>query len=190
MPPAPRRPTRDGYPTAERLHRLVEWLRSGERLTTNLAAEALGVSRRTIARDLTHLREVLSLRVEYDPVQRSYVLDDEHAALPFLAFPSLAPVLLNGQPNASEGTPVHVRFSADVIQSYRKRGGQIDDEAMNPDGTVDAHFAPHSLDEFLTYVLSRGHNVEVVGPPAYRRRIQMEIRRMLTIYDADGDSAA
>ena len=176
---------------SERIHFLIEWLRSKEQLTTPLAADAFGVSRRTIARDLAYLRDVLALDVTFDAEQNSYVLAEEHTALPFLAFPSLAPVLLNSQlgPDAAEPepgrTPVSVRFSALAVQAYLARGGSVPDGATNEDGSLEARFFPPNLDEFMCYVLSRGHAIEILGPPDFRRRVHMEIRRMLTLYQRE-----
>jgi predicted DNA-binding transcriptional regulator YafY len=165
---------------------LVEWLRSGRQLTTTLAAEAFDVSRRTVARDLAYLRDVLALEVTFDPAQNSYVLAEEHTALPYLAFPTLAPVLLDAKPTAaSQGhrATISVRYSAPAIQAYLARGGQIPHGVLNEDGTLDLSFSPHNLDEFMSYVLSRGHKLEVLGPEDFRRRVHMEIRRMLTVYE-------
>jgi predicted DNA-binding transcriptional regulator YafY len=182
----------------ERQHHLIEWLRCGRRLTSGLAAKTFGVSRRTIARDLTHLREALTLDISFDAAEGTYVLADEHSALPFLAFPSLAPVLLGARlERGLEGTGtdsshhcITVRFSARAIRSYIGRGGRVPEGATNEDGTLDAHFALKNPDEFICYLLSRGHHVEVLHPPDFRQRIHMEIRRMLAIYDDDVDSNA
>jgi predicted DNA-binding transcriptional regulator YafY len=171
----------------ERLHHLIEWLRSGRQLTTPLAAEAFGVSRRTIARDLAHVRGALGLEVDFDPAHNSYVLAEEHAALPYLAFPTLAPILLDGHPAAGQPDherrrPIDVRYSAHAVRAYLARGGRVPDGTLNEDGTLDVSFMPHNLDEFMSYVLSRGHAIEVLGPPAFRSRVRMEIRRMLALY--------
>lgn len=168
-----------------RQHHLLEWLRSGRRLTTALAAKAFSVSRRTISRDLAHLREAFALDVSFDTEQGTYVLAEEHTALPFLAFPSLAPVLLNarfGENTSENGTGVCVRFSPRAIQAYVARGGRVPKGVLNEDGSLDAHFAPRNLDEFMCYILSRGHLIEVLGPPDVRRRVHVEIRRMLALY--------
>jgi predicted DNA-binding transcriptional regulator YafY len=144
------------------------------------------VSRRTIARDLTRLREGLGLDVTFDPAQSSYVLAEEHTALPYLAFPALAPVLLGGRLDGAspeDGSAViDVRFSARAIQTYVARGGHVPDGARNEDGTLDVRFTPSNLDEFMSYVLSRGAGLEVLNPPDFRRRVHMEIRRMLALY--------
>lgn len=185
-PVPPPSPPASSLPAEERSHRLIEWLRSGEPLTTCLAAEAFGVSRRTIARDLTRLRDDLRLDVTFDPTQNSYVLAEEHTALPYLAFPALAPVLLGGRLDGAppeEGSAViDVRFSARAIQIYVARGGSVPEGAHNEDGTLDVRFTPSNLDEFMSYVLSRGADLEVLSPPDFRRRVQMEIRRMLALY--------
>ncbi len=182
--------TRNGSSADERIHHLMEWLRSGERLTTALAAATFGVSRRTISRDLAYIRNVLSLDVTFDAVQNSYVLAREHTALPFLAFPSLAPVLLSGgteptEKGADSTTEIKVRYSARAIQGYLARGGSLDFGALNEDGTLDAFFPPYKLDEFMSYALSRGHDIEVLEPPTFRERVHKEIRRMLSIYEGN-----
>lgn len=179
----------------ERHHHLIEWLRSSRKLTTALAAEAFGVSRRTIARDLAHLREAFTLDIDFDTEQGTYVLAEEHTALPFLAFPSLAPVLLNSRLAENTGSSedahtISVRFSARAIRAYVSRGGRIPKETFNEDGSLDVHFAPPNLDEFMCYILSRGHHVEVLHPPEFRQRVHMEIRRMLMRYDGETPSSA
>lgn len=182
-------PEQNHTPDAEeRVHRLIEWLRSGQRLTTPLAAAAFTVSRRTIARDLAYIRDTLGLGVAFDHEVNSYVLPEEHTALPYLAFPTLTPVLLNAQfdapPSEQEHQPhVWLKFSARAIQTYCARGGHIPAGATNEDGTLDVRFTPRSLDEFMSYVLSRGTAVEVLAPNDFRRRVHMEIRRMLTAYE-------
>ena len=183
-PPFPTLPI--GSSAHERVHQLLEWLRSGKPLTTSVAAEAFGVSRRTIARDLACIRNSLTLDVQFDAAENSYVLATEHNALPFLAFPSLAPILFSGTTAPAQGdshSEVQVRFSARSIQGYRSRGGTIPEEAIREDGTVEAYFPLKNPDEFLSYVLSRGHDIEVLAPPEFRTRVHMEIRRMLSIYE-------
>jgi predicted DNA-binding transcriptional regulator YafY len=174
------------FSTDERRHHLIEWLRSGRKLTTSLAAGALSVSRRTIARDLAHLRDTLLLDISFDPGQETYVLAEEHTALPFLAFPSLVPVLLDGRVEGDGELPsgrVRVRISARAVQSYVARGGRISGGTPNEDGSLDVHFDPQNLDEFISYVLSRGHHAEVLSPDDVRRRVHMEIRRMMALYE-------
>lgn len=160
-----------------------------------MAAAVFGVSRRTITRDIAYLRNALSLDIEFDASQNSYVLAAEHTALPYLAFPGLAPILLNAETEprldgADPTTQIHVRYSAGAIQAYLARGGNLNDNATNADGTFDAYFPPYKLDEFMSYVLSRGHHVEVLAPFDFRHRVHMEIRRMLSIYEGkDGPCA-
>lgn len=179
----------------ERRHHLFEWLRSGRELTASLAAKSFGVSRRTIARDLAHLREALSLDISFDAAQGTYVLAEEHTALPFLAFPSLAPILLHARIDGHgvedhDPDAIHVRFSARAIQGYVARGGNVPDEVLNEDGTLDVYFSPQNQCEFMCYILSRGHHVEVLNPPAFRQRIHMEILRMLAHYGGERPSDA
>ncbi|MEP0548154.1 MAG: HTH domain-containing protein [Rhodothermales bacterium] len=187
--------TRCGTTSEERAHHLIEWLRSGEKLTSATAAEVFGVSRRTITRDIAYLRNALSLDIEFDASLNSYVLASEHTALPFLAFPSLAPILLNaetepGLGGADPSKQIHVRYSAVAIQAFLARGGNLTNGTANADGTLDAYFPPYKLDEFMSYVLSRGHHIEVLEPFDFRHRVHMEIRRMLSIYEGkDGRCA-
>ncbi|MEM1041851.1 MAG: WYL domain-containing protein [Bacteroidota bacterium] len=194
MPPAPR-PSSDSYSASGRVHRLIEWLRSGERLTTTLAAEALAVSRRTVARDLAYLRDVLGLRVEYDPAKRSYVLADGHAALPFLPHASIIPALVRALPpgvrsdDNAEYPTVHLRFSARAVGIYTDRGGTLRSGTLNPDGTLDLYLSTPNIHELVNWVLSCGSEVEIVEPRTLRGRVRMEIQRMMEIYGAGETSA-
>jgi predicted DNA-binding transcriptional regulator YafY len=199
MPPSESSPFCKGYTDLapdERRHHLIEWLRSGHKLTASYAADLFGVSRRTVIRDLQHLRDVLELDISFDSSLETYTLAEEHSALSFLAFPSVVPILLNGEVAPLSETPslspnaVHLRFSAREIQAYIARGGSVPEELRNDDDSLDIYFTPHNLDEFIGYVLSRGHHIEVLGPNDVRRRVQMEIRRMLAIYEPEPPATA
>lgn len=195
MPPPLPQSLRSRYSATERLHHLIEWLRSGERLTTALAAEALDVSRRTVARDLAHLRDVLRLRVQYDSVQASYVLVDGHDALPFLPHPSIVPALVHALPGnppdeEAEYPPVHLRLSAQAVRVHTARSGHPLAGTPNPDGTLDLHLSVPNMGEFMSWILSCGSEVEVVKPVGLRKRLLVEIQRMLRVYGECAPSAA
>lgn len=68
-------------PQIWRLQRLLEWLKSGQTLTTRLAAERFEVSQRTIASDIGHLRQ-LGVPVEYDASRFTYILQESFDNLP------------------------------------------------------------------------------------------------------------
>ena len=163
------RRARSGTPAAERVYHLIEWLRSGQPLTTPLAAEAFGVSRRTVTRDLTYLREALSLKVRFDPAQNSYVLEDEHVALPFLPRPSLAPPFVKGRlpgnlpHDEAAYPPICVRFSTRAVQVFGATSGLDLDGDVNADGTLDVNFSPPNLDEFVSGVSSGVDSVGTTG---------------------------
>jgi predicted DNA-binding transcriptional regulator YafY len=70
-------------PQIWRMQRLIEWLRSGEQLTTRLAAETFEVSRRTVAADLDHLRSI-GVPLEYDRARETYVLTEPFENLPLI----------------------------------------------------------------------------------------------------------
>ena len=76
MPQRARRASLSGldHPNASRLHELLAALQAGETLNADQAAESLGVSRRTVARDLKFLREDLGLDIHYEQASRSYRL--------------------------------------------------------------------------------------------------------------------
>lgn len=180
-----RNASRSAPSATSRLHLLVEWLRSSRPLTTALAAEALGVSRRTVARDLNHLREALCLSVRFDPVQGTYTLDEEHNALPFVPHPDLLPTLLNATfkpPPAPEGQVVHLRFSARSVQAYEATSGIDLSGDVDAEGQLDVYYTPSNPDDLLRWVLSCGAEAEVLAPDDFRCRVQMEIRRMLEVY--------
>lgn len=199
MPPPETAPFCEGYTglsASERRHHLIEWLRSGHKLTASFAADLFDVSRRTIIRDVGHMRDVLGLDISFDASLETYTLAEEHTALSFMAFPGVLPVLLNGKVAPLERDPdlppsaVHLRFSAREVEAYVDRGGNIPQEMRNADHTLDVYFTPTNLDEFISYVLSRGHHIEVLGPEDVRRRVYMEIHRMLDIYEGGARSEA
>jgi predicted DNA-binding transcriptional regulator YafY len=68
-------------PQIWRLQHLIEWLKSGRKLTTRVAAERFEVSQRTIATDIGHLRQ-LGVPIEYDPSRFTYVLREPFDSLP------------------------------------------------------------------------------------------------------------
>lgn len=187
MPPqrGRRPPPGSPLPVTARLHRLIEWLRTGAPLTTTLAAAELGVSRRTVMRDLHHLRDVLCLKVRYDPARGTYELDPGHAALPFLPHPDLLKTLLNGSPRAYDGSPgtVHVRFSARSVRSYEAASGLDFSPFKDGEDRLDVAYTPPVEDDFVRWVLSCGAEAEVLGPHGIRCRVQMEIQRMLEVYE-------
>lgn len=199
MPPSPlRNPAPSGavvLTAATRLHHLIEWLRSGRPLTTTLAAEALGVSRRTIARDLAHLRHARGLAVEYEPARRTYRLGRQHAALPFIPHPDLLPAILNGVPHAhadgsSAAGAVRLRFSRRSVQAYEAASGIALSHAVDAEGRLDMQFDQPGSEDLVRWVLSSGAEAEVLAPGTLRRRVVMEIRRMLAVYErGDGDAA-
>jgi predicted DNA-binding transcriptional regulator YafY len=186
-------PGRPAPPVSTRLHLLIEWLRSGRTLTTSLAAEAIGVSRRTITRDLNHLRNALCLSIRYDPVQGTYALDREHAALPFVPHPDLVPILLSGatrpEPGPGEAV-VHMRFSQRAARAYAAASGIELPGTASEQGTLDLYFAAADPEHFLRWILSCGAEAEVIAPDALRCRVAMEIRRMLDVYPLEPGDAA
>lgn len=177
-----------------RLHFLIEWLRSGRRLTTALAAESLGVSRRTITRDMRRLRTALCLAVRYDPVEGTYTLDGDDAGLPFIPHPELVPGLLNAtirpEPEDRAGL-VHLRFSLHCVRAYAAENGPAA-LADIPDGEshLDLYYEVSDLDALVRWILFSGAGVEVVAPESLRCRVVMEIRRMLDVYQPRTDGAA
>lgn len=185
--------SRPAPPATSRLHLLLEWLRSGRTLTTALAADTLGVSRRTITRDLNHLREALCLAMHFDPVRGTYTLGEEHAALPFIPHPDLLPTLLNGSvqpPREPDERAVHLRFSARSVRAYEAASGVDLSDEVDEEGRLHVFFDPPIPDDLIRWVLSCGAEAEVLAPDALRCRAVMEIRRMLAIYDPDtGDTA-
>lgn len=75
--PSPARRTLTTRPLLHRLRHVEARLRSGQAVTANLLAKELGVTRRTIQRDLDTLRDDHAAPIRYDAAHRSLVLDDE-----------------------------------------------------------------------------------------------------------------
>ncbi len=70
-------------PQLWRLQRLVEWLRSGRKLTQKLAAEEFQVSPRTIAGDVAYLRQI-GVPLTFDRRRGTYVLTEPYGNLPLV----------------------------------------------------------------------------------------------------------
>ncbi|HUF08616.1 MAG TPA: WYL domain-containing protein [Rhodothermales bacterium] len=80
---AGQRPSRNGA-QLWRCQKLVEWVRSGDRLTTVRAAERFEVSSRTIASDIEYLRQI-GVPIEYDRPAGTFVLTEPFGNLPLVA---------------------------------------------------------------------------------------------------------
>lgn len=188
-------PRRAARSVTARIHYLIEWLRSGRRLTTPLAADALGVSRRTISRDMAQLRDTYGLAIAYDLAQETYTLEHHHATLPFIPHPNLLPAILSGvvEPGFGErlrpGT-IQVRLSPHCVRIYESISGADLSRDIDTEGWVAMRFAFPNLEDAVRWVLSCGAEVEVLGPPEFRAHVGMEIRRMRHIYEDDGTDAA
>ncbi len=72
-------------PTLYRMGRIVELLKLGRKVTVATVADDLQVSPRTVARHLDYLVHVLDAPIEYDRVQRSFVLTEK--GLPLILDP-------------------------------------------------------------------------------------------------------
>lgn len=174
-----------------RLHVLTEWLRSGRRLTTALAADALGVSRRTILRDIRHLRSALCLAVHYDPVEGTYTLDED--LVPLIPHPELVPGLLNttSRPDPNAAGLVHLRFSRRSVQACAAARGSSERAGVpEGEGHLDLFYETSDFDALVRWILFSGAEVEVVAPESLRCRVVMEIRRMLDVYQPRTGGAA
>ena len=196
MPPSHQRiPSPSGevrLAATARLHHLIEWLRAGRPLTTSRAASALGVSRRTIARDLAHLRDGRGLAIAYDAAEGTYTLESRHVALPFIPHPDLLPALLDGTLRPT-GTPsadtVHLRFSRASVQAYEAVSGLDLSATTDAKGRLTVAYAVTDAEHLVRWVLSSGAEAEVIAPAAFRHRVAVEIRRMLAVY-ATGEGSA
>ena len=136
-------------------------------------------------RDLHHLREVLGLKVRYESTQGTYTLPPDHSALPFVPHPGLLKTILNGSPAGDLEAPnaVRIRFSARSVQSYVAASGLDLSEHLDAEGRLEMTYAPEIEQDFLRWVLSCGSAAEVLSPFDFRCRVQMEIRRMMEVYE-------
>ena len=108
------RPSRNGA-QLWRCQELLEWLRSGEKLTTGRAAERFEVSSRTIASDLDYLRNI-GVPIEFDRRAGTYVLTEPFGNLPLIAIRNtdLAALLVAQHGLRALGDGVHATVLADV----------------------------------------------------------------------------
>jgi predicted DNA-binding transcriptional regulator YafY len=61
-------------PPLTRIGRIIKHLRNGDGSDRKRLAEEIEVSERTIQRDITHMRDQMSVPVEYDRRKRAYYL--------------------------------------------------------------------------------------------------------------------
>lgn len=82
--------------------------------------------------------------------------------------------------------PVHLRFTPKVagnvaeVRWHRNQKTQVDD-----DGTLNFRVTVDGLGEIAWWILGYGDQVEVVSPPALRKKIAGVARAVLAKYDAD-----
>jgi predicted DNA-binding transcriptional regulator YafY len=115
MPPHSSRPPFSSFDHSNpnRLHRLLVMLQSGDPIHAGQAADLLGVSRRTVARDLKFLREDIGLNIDFDQGARSYQL-------------------LSDETETSDGTPDHGTLAAFIIARHALAalGGSTADRSL------------------------------------------------------------
>ena len=87
------------HPNPSRLHALLVLLQAGDAVHAGQAADLLGVSRRTIARDLKFLREDIGLDIDFDQGARSYQLAQDGSA-------------------SADGSPSHSALAAFIIARH------------------------------------------------------------------------
>lgn len=104
-------------PQLTRLHHLLHWLGRGRPLTTRLAAEALEVSRRTIANDIERLRS-LGVPVAYDPRAGTYKVSEPFGTLPAVSLSrsELAAFLVARHALDAFGDDVHAPVLAEAAE--------------------------------------------------------------------------
>lgn len=73
-------------PSLARYQRIIAELKSGRRVTAAGLAAQLGVSTKTVYRDLEFIRDGMKLPLEYDPVERTHGFTRQVEALPGLEF--------------------------------------------------------------------------------------------------------
>lgn len=87
---------------------------------------------------------------------------------------------------AGAARAVHLRFAAGYEEVPRAVAWAEPPLLLRRrDGSADLMGQASGLGGTLRYALSFGAAVEVIGPPALRRRIAREARRMAALYDAD-----
>jgi predicted DNA-binding transcriptional regulator YafY len=169
---------------ARRLTRLIQWLRAGRPLTSTVAAEALGISRRTFTRDIEHLRTVMGLPIVYDAREGTYVLQAALSATPIAGIEAwwTGAGPFEGVLNGTQ-SPVLLRLRPEtaarlIRNGYLRHAPHI----RHADGACTVQLVTSSPEAALRWALGWGCDVEVVAPQALRQRVLHEAQRMVDCY--------
>lgn len=160
----------------ERLHHLVELLRSSRTLTSTQLAKALKVSRRTVFRDIQELQR-RGINVVWSELQQAYHLE----------ITSVVPDLHDDSEPFPETRPmqtVRVWFDervASVVADYR----WVSSKKLNGDGSIIAEIRMSRFDDILHWILGYGERAKVLEPPELRERILDWLARMRKLYEED-----
>lgn len=129
--------------SVERMLRIHERLRDGDELNCTQLARELEVSRKTIQRDVDHMRDRLGLPIEYERSSHSYVYTRAVEAFPTVQMSEGDAVALFVAERALEplrGTPLFSRLQATFEKLTANLRGMIDVTAEDHGAVSFRHF--------------------------------------------------
>ena len=149
-----------------RIVQILTTLQSGHGYSVDDPTKILGVSRRTVFRDLKEL-QAIGVPYRFDSKTGGYTIDLEYF---------LPPVDLN-LPEA-----LSLRFSKKVVKNVSEVQWHCSQKTtQNPDGTLGTKFRVDGLGEISWWVLGYSDRVEVLRPAALRKKIKETARRMVNL---------
>lgn len=158
--------------SVERMVRIHERLRDGARLNcTRLAAE-LDVSRKTIQRDIDHMRDRLGLPLEYDRSTHSYVYTAPVEAFPTVQMSEGDAFALFVAERALEplrGTPLFSRLQATFEKLTSNLKGSVELTAEDYDAVSFAQFGEGRTNAEAFDRLQKAHTEEREVTFAYKK---------------------
>ncbi len=166
-------------------------------------ARLLGVSMRTVRRDIEFLRDSIGAPIAYNPIERGYEYTEEPYRFPevemsegeILALdetailsPTPGRSATAGQKNTSPGKDRNfqavLRFDRTLapylLESERGRGFRIQ---TLTNGGVELSFRSENGDAVIRYCLGWGLGAEVISPPWVRRRARQMLRQLSKRYE-------
>jgi predicted DNA-binding transcriptional regulator YafY len=158
--------------SVERMMRIHERLRHGTSLNCTQFAAELDVSRKTIQRDIDHMRDRLGLPLEYDRGTHSYVYTAPVEAFPTVQMSEGDAFALFVAERALEplrGTPLFERLQATFEKLTSNLQGSVDLTAEDHDAVSFSKFGEGRTNAVAFDRLQKAHNEEREVTFAYKK---------------------
>jgi len=163
-------------PTLYRIQSILARLVNGDRVTASIMADVLEVSRRTVARDIDYLINVLHVPIAYDRKRSTYILDGQ---VPILF--SLNPVVLESTTPASEEIEVTIGLDDDLARYFSVIAVHPTQRvSTQPNGEHAMQMRIRVDDTTVYWILGFGDRMRVIKPEYLRDRVLEMAQSILT----------